>query len=351
MSSGVGREVCPICGDSGLIPAAGPTEQDARLSESNRTGSNQDRTLSERDQTSYDRDRSRARETRGAADADSSERAERAVHDRTRSAGEHAQSDQADAGRVRTEAAARRLATAAHSDRPAELRDQLDDRRARRDQREPQDTGHAREEDLLFHAERDRAIAAMDRARAADDRAKAAADRGEAAREREEMFLAQAAARHDLLLVATDELTGAFTRKFGLENISREVERARRTDDTLILAFLDVDGLKQVNDKSGHGDGDRLLRRVVDTVRANVRAYDVIVRYGGDEFLCALPHLDGSVARNRMEKIAGELRVADAQHSITFGLAEYNNVGGTDELIARADSELLEAKRRRNCPG
>jgi diguanylate cyclase (GGDEF)-like protein len=221
----------------------------------------------------------------------------------------------------------------------------MDELRDRRSQEEPRGSGHTNEEDLLLRVERDRAVAAADRARAAEDRAKAAADRQEAIRERDEAFLAQAEARHDLLLAATDELTGAFTRKFGLENISREIERARRTQDSMLLAFVDVDGLKELNDTRGHSDGDRLLRHVVDKIRANVRAYDVIVRYGGDEFLCALPHLDLTVARNRMEKIAEELTAEDSQHSIAFGLAEYDQVGGLDELIARADTQLLEAKR------
>ena len=63
--------------------------------------------------------------------------------------------------------------------------------------------------------------------------------------------------------------------------------RAKRTQRSFVLAFIDVDGLKTTNDSLGHAAGDELLRRVVDTVRDHLRSYDLIVRFGGDEFLCA----------------------------------------------------------------
>src|SRR5947209_3484219 len=125
--------------------------------------------------------------------------------------------------------------------------------------------------------------AAADRAKAADDRARAAADREAAARERAEALRTRAESADNLKLATTDELTGAWTRKFGLEEVSHELERAHRTGATLVLAFVDVDGLKQLNDSQGHLAGDALLQLVGETLHANVRPYDVIVRYGGDE--------------------------------------------------------------------
>src|SRR5438552_15052647 len=92
----------------------------------------------------------------------------------------------------------------------------------------------------------------------------------------------------NLKLATTDELTGGWRRKLGLEEVSRELERAHRTGAGLVLAFVDVDGLKAVNDSQGHLAGDALLRLLGETLRANVRPYDVIVRYGGDELLCAM---------------------------------------------------------------
>ena len=114
-----------------------------------------------------------------------------------------------------------------------------------------------------------------------------------------------------------------------------------------MLAFIDVDGLKEVNDTQGHPAGDQLLHLVAETVRANVRPYDVIVRYGGDEFLCAMPNLTTAGAKQRLDKIAATLTAANERHSITFGLAEHDPAEGLDELISRADADLLSARRPR----
>jgi diguanylate cyclase (GGDEF)-like protein len=140
-------------------------------------------------------------------------------------------------------------------------------------------------------------------------------------------------------------LTGARTRTFGLEEISRELERAHRTGGTLLLAFVDVDGLKQLNDTQGHLAGDALLRLVGETIRANVRPYDVIVRYGGDELVCAMPNLSAPEARARFKKIAAALSAVSPDHSIALGVAAAEPVESLQELLARADTDLLEARR------
>ncbi|HXI95492.1 MAG TPA: GGDEF domain-containing protein [Candidatus Acidoferrum sp.] len=127
--------------------------------------------------------------------------------------------------------------------------------------------------------------------------------------------------------------------------MSRELERAHRTGASLVLAFIDVDGLKQLNDSQGHLAGDTLLQLLGETLRANVRPYDVIVRYGGDELICAMPNLSASEARTRFEKIAALLTTADAKHSVTFGLAEAQPGDTLQELLSRADADLLQARR------
>ena len=136
----------------------------------------------------------------------------------------------------------------------------------------------------------------------------------------------------NLKLAATDELTGAWTRKFGLEEVSRELERAHRTGAALVLAFIDVDDLKQVNDSHGHLAGDALLKLVGETIRANIRPYDVIVRYGGDEFVCAMPNLSAPSARGRFDKIAAALTAVNAEHSVTVGVAEADPADSLQEL-------------------
>jgi diguanylate cyclase (GGDEF)-like protein len=185
------------------------------------------------------------------------------------------------------------------------------------------------------------------RSRARRDWAQAAVDRAAAARELAEAVRLRMQAADDLKSAATDELTGAWVRKFGLEEASRELARAYRTDVGLALAFVDVDGLKQVNDSRGHPAGDTLLERVGETIRAHIRPYDVIVRYGGDEFVCAMSALGALEARERFDNVAEALRKVDPKHSVTFGIAEAVMGESLEALIARADADLLDARRFR----
>ena len=246
---------------------------------------------------------------------------------------------------MRDETSESRSESAAERDRMAELRDRAADARDRAGFLEDMGSGaDASAEEILLRAEHYRVRAAADRASAAEDRLRATADRREAARERVEAFAAQAEARHSLVLAATDELTGAWSRRVGLTNVGHEIERATRTGAGLVLAFIDVDGLKEVNDSEGHSAGDELLRLVAETLRANVRSYDVIVRYGGDEFLCAMPNLTRAAAQERMRKVAAALAAVKKQHSIGFGLAEHKPGEGLDDLVGRADADLLKTR-------
>jgi len=247
---------------------------------------------------------------------------------------------------LRDESAAARLQTAEDRDQAAALRDQgAEARDALARLHDLEDDANASREDILLRAARDRARAAADRAKAATDRARAATDREEAARERAEALRTRAESAEVLKLATTDELTGALTRKFGLEEVTRELERAHRTGAAIVLAFVDVDGLKEVNDTEGHLAGDALLKLVGETLLANVRPYDVIVRYGGDELICAMPNLIAHEARARFEHIAAALTVVSPGHSVTFGLAEAEPGDSLQELIARADADLLAARR------
>jgi diguanylate cyclase (GGDEF)-like protein len=247
---------------------------------------------------------------------------------------------------AREESATARLHTAEERDRDAALRDRG---AAGRDElarlHDLEDDENATREDILWRSRRDRARAAADRAKAADDRARAAADRQEAALERAEGLRNRTEAADDLKFAATDELTGAWTRRFGLEEVARELERAHRTGASLVLAFIDIDGLKHLNDSQGHLAGDNLLQLLGETLRASVRPYDVIVRYGGDELICAMPNLSATEARARFDRIAALLTAADEKHSVTVGLAEAESADTLQDLLAHADADLLQARR------
>jgi diguanylate cyclase (GGDEF)-like protein len=357
---------CPACGEVTEVPrcascgaelasaASQPrrdpaaSDRDQGASDRDQTASDQDQTWSDHDQTASERDQRTADEDQHAADDDFAAGGDAVTHQRSALARERSGRDREAVSVVRAETAAARLQTAAERDRAAELRDRgAEGRDALARLHDLQDDSGASREDILLRAERDRARAAADRAKAADDRARAASDRELAARERAEALRDRAASADNLKLATTDELTGALTRRFGLEEVSRELERAHRTGARLVLAFVDVDGLKAVNDSRGHLAGDALLRLLGETLRANVRPYDVIVRYGGDELVCAMPNLSAREAKARFEKIATALAAADADHSITFGLAEAEPTDSLQELIARADADFLKARYSR----
>ena len=234
---------------------------------------------------------------------------------------------------LRDQAAAERDAVAAQRDRDAEI----DDRLAVELGAGLSGDQQLRGQELRARALEGRRRAALDRERAARDRELAARDRDLAARDRRlaEQALEQA---------GTDELTGARRRGVGLEELGREIERARRTGESLVAAYVDVDGLKRVNDQHGHAAGDELLRDVVTTLRDRMRSYDLLVRLGGDEFLCVLLGLSVEEAQERFGALNAELPPGPTVRSASFGFSALLNGEGAQELIDRADRELLAAR-------
>jgi diguanylate cyclase (GGDEF)-like protein len=181
--------------------------------------------------------------------------------------------------------------------------------------------------------------------RAADDREQAARDRAGAARDREQAAHDREDAARDRVQAGVDGLTGALRRDRGLADLKREVDRARRSDGRLVLAFVDVDGLKATNDVQGHGAGDRLLRDVAAALTTGLRSYDLVIRYGGDEFLCALPGTDMEGARRRFDEVARELTERNPHGSVSTGWAKLEPSDTLDSFIARADAALYAGRR------
>jgi len=194
---------------------------------------------------------------------------------------------------------------------------------------------------------RDEQTALEDRDEPSGDREDGRSDRVVAATDRAAAAIDRAAAAQDRAAASSDELTGTYLRGPGHVELKREIARARRTDQPLVLAFFDVDGLKAVNDSRGHEAGDQLLRGVTDVLRHQLREYDVIVRHGGDEFVCALPGVSLATARTRLAGIHAAVVASGEDWGVSAGLAILEDEDSLETLIRRADAAMYEHRLSR----
>lgn len=243
------------------------------------------------------------------------------------------------ASRERDTAAAVRDARGARRDEAGDKRDRAAGEREALHRRLAGDidTDVAR---LLQAAESDRQHAHVDRIAAAKDRADATTDRQQA-------HVDRMAAARDRRQASLDGLTGAYNRQAGLQQLTRDLLRPPRSGHQVVVAFLDVDHLKTINDTQGHAAGDHALIAAADTLRAALRPCDLIIRYGGDEFLCATEGVDVHTARLRFARINHMLDTAVPGLSVTVGLAELETGESPEAAIARADADLYQQRKHR----
>jgi diguanylate cyclase (GGDEF)-like protein len=149
----------------------------------------------------------------------------------------------------------------------------------------------------------------------------------------------------------TDPLTGVLNRRGFLEAAERELNRARRYKHPLALAFVDIRGLKGVNDTEGHLAGDRLLRRVTLLLKESARAHDLVGRIGGDELAVLLAEQSAEGAAAMTERVREQVPV-HRRHlglvtpwDVTIGTAAYPDDGDEfEQLLAAADRRLYEQR-------
>jgi len=147
--------------------------------------------------------------------------------------------------------------------------------------------------------------------------------------------------------VTIDELTGALRRGAGLAALQREMDRARRVPGKgLVVIFVDVDGLKTTNDRAGHAAGDERLRAIVAAISERLRSYDLIIRYGGDEFLCVLTD-SGVVEAEGTAVLLQDHVQRRTGGTVSVGIAELAVGETVGSLVDRADANLYAGRRDR----
>jgi len=154
------------------------------------------------------------------------------------------------------------------------------------------------------------------------------------------------------LQARTDELTGLFNRRYLAERMTEELSRAVRNGHPLAMVMVDADEFKNVNDLFGHDAGDAVLRSLAHLMRSEVRTEDLVVRYGGEEFLLLLPEVSAEGAAIVAERLRALIATADlggetgvGHIEVSVGVAELEPGDTGEEIITRADRGMYHAKR------
>jgi diguanylate cyclase (GGDEF)-like protein len=331
----------------------GASDADQTDSDADQTSSDADQTVSDRDQAAAEADQLISDSDQEAADLEfeaSQPSGARRTH-----VYEEAQAKRGEGTLARSATSAVRIQVSAERDAEAGRRDERARRRdetaAQRDsaadladQEAAELAGSAEHIDdrtrvVLGAAASARSKAAAARVKAAEDRRHAASDREAAARDREQLH-------PEILPSQLDESTGAYRRGIGELLISHEIEHESRVHSDMHLAVIKVGSPEASSDDLGDAPGDVALRRVFLGLQARLRPYDPIVRWDGDEFVCALTGVTAGDARGRVLGAQSDLAEQNPGISVSTGMAVLENDDTLTTLVGRAHTALVEAGPR-----
>lgn len=157
-------------------------------------------------------------------------------------------------------------------------------------------------------------------------------------------------------LASTDPLTGLANRRYFFQLALREFERIRRTGSHASLAMLDIDHFKELNDSLGHAAGDKALTLIAKLISGVIRPYDIVGRYGGDEFIFLFPETSSEMTHVILERLRAAVEKANISAgkgypniTVSIGLTELRTDlacgnAALDQAIIRADEALYKAK-------
>lgn len=154
-------------------------------------------------------------------------------------------------------------------------------------------------------------------------------------------------------MAAIDSLTGIYNRRFGMERLKEDFARSAREQSSMSLAMVDIDHFKSVNDNYGHLVGDKAIKLIASIIKTTLRDGDIVVRYGGEEFMMILHGASSRNACNVCQRIRHQVKDTFFKHnnqqiqlSVSIGIAAYPEQAAEDEvsLIHLADQALYKAK-------
>jgi len=151
-----------------------------------------------------------------------------------------------------------------------------------------------------------------------------------------------------------DYLTGTYNRGAGIDFLKEQLTISKRKNISITVCYMDIDNLKEINDKYGHREGDKLIVAIIDVIKLNIRESDRIMRIGGDEFVIIFPDSNIYQAEIIMKRITEKLKEVKVKAdenfvaSFSYGLAEYARGGPietVESLLDKADQQMYKYKK------